>query len=202
MGQPRRIITFGDSLTVGYQSPTPQSPSGTPTPYGRFLQELLGDGAEIWVSGVNGELTGEMAMRLSREVIALQPDDVVLLGGANDLGYGAQPQAIMRNLVTMYERLRGAAIRPVAVTVPSIRGFDALIPPRQTLNGLIADYCRSTPQPLVDLFTATAEPETLRLAEDYSNDGLHLTTEGYRLLAQLLYDQLFKPTASSAGRPA
>jgi acyl-CoA thioesterase-1 len=197
MGPPRRIIAFGDSLTVGYQSPTPQSPGGTSTPYGRFLQELLGDGAEIWVSGVNGEFTGEMAMRLSREVIALQPDDVVLLGGANDLGYGAQPQAIMRNLVTMYERLRGAAIRPVAVTVPSIRGFDALIPPRQALNGLIADYCRSKPQPLINLFAATAEPDTLRLAEHYSNDGLHLTTDGYRLLAQLLYDQLFKAAASS-----
>jgi lysophospholipase L1-like esterase len=47
----------------------------------------------------------------------------------------------------------------------------------------------------VDLFTATAEPEKLRLAERYSNDGLHLTTEGYRLLAELLYRQVFKPVS-------
>jgi lysophospholipase L1-like esterase len=43
----------------------------------------------------------------------------------------------------------------------------------------------------VDLFTASSEPETFRLAQEYSNDGLHLTTEGYRLLADLLYDKVF-----------
>ena len=80
----------------------------------------------------------------------------------------------------------------MAVTIPSIRGFDDLITPRQVLNRLILDYCKAKPQPVVDLFTATAEPETLRLAEKYSSDGLHLTTEGYRLLAELLYDQVFK----------
>ena len=43
----------------------------------------------------------------------------------------------------------------------------------------------------VDLFTATADPVTHQLAAPYSNDGLHLTTAGYRLLARLLYDQVF-----------
>jgi lysophospholipase L1-like esterase len=141
----------------------------------------------VLVRGVNGELTGEMAMRLGRDVIDIGPDYVVILGGANDLGWGAQPPAIMRNLVTMYERCRAAKIQPIAVTVPSIRGADSLIPVRLALNRLILDYCRARPQPVVDLFAATAEPDTLRLAEPYSNDGLHLTTAGYRLLAEWLY---------------
>jgi lysophospholipase L1-like esterase len=29
------------------------------------------------------------------------------------------------------------------------------------------------------------------LSVPYSNDGLHLTTAGYRLLARLLYEQVF-----------
>ena len=193
MVKPLRIITFGDSLTVGFQSSTAENPRGVSTPYGRFLQECLGDSAEVLVRGVNGELTGEMAMRLGRDIIPLRPDYVVILGGANDVGWGAPPQEIMRNLVAMYERARGAGITPVAVTIPSIRGADSLIRPRQILSRLILDYCKAKPQPFVDLFTATAEPETLRLAERYSNDGLHLTTEGYRLLAKLLCDQVFKP---------
>jgi acyl-CoA thioesterase I len=193
MAKPLRIITFGDSLTVGFQSPTAENPRGAATPYGRFLQKLLGDSAEILVRGVSGELTGEMAMRLGRDVIPLRPDYVVILGGANDVGWGAQPQEIMTNLIAMYERARGAGIQPVAVTIPSIRGADSLIPPRRILGRLILDYCKTLPQPFVDLFTATAEPEMLRLAEEYSNDGLHLTTEGYRLLAELLYRQVFKP---------
>jgi hypothetical protein len=99
----------------------------------------------------------------------------------------------MQSLVAMYERVRSKGIQPVAATVPSIRGFDSLIPPRKVLNNLMIEYCRTQEQPLVDLFMATAEPETLRLAEHYSNDGLHLTTEGYRRLAELLYHGVFKP---------
>jgi acyl-CoA thioesterase I len=188
---PLRIVTFGDSLTVGYQSPTRENPEGEPTPYGQFLQELLGNTVEVIIRGVSGELTAEMAMRLNRDVISVRADYVVILGGSNDLGWGAQPAEVMRNLVTLYERSRSADIRPVAVTVPSIRGFDNLIPPRHILNRLIVEYCRTRQQPFVDLFTATAEPETLRLAEPFSNDGLHLTTEGYQLLADSLYREVF-----------
>jgi lysophospholipase L1-like esterase len=165
---------------------------GKPTPYGRFLKELIGNSVEVIIKGVSGELTREMVIRLDRDVISKRPDYVVILGGANDLGWGAHPSEIMRNLVTMYERARSASIQPVSVTIPSIRGFDPLIPPRHVLNNLIIEYCQAKQQPFVDLFTATSEPETLRLAEKYSNDGLHLTTEGYRLLAELLYNEVFK----------
>jgi len=200
MTGPLRIVTFGDSLTVGYQSPTARNPGGESTPYGRFLQDRLGPAAEVLIRGVNGELTAEMAMRLGADVLPLRPDYVVILGGTNDLGWGAQPGEVMRNLVTMYERARGSGIRPVAVTIPSILGFDDGIPPRRTLNRLIMEYGRNKPQPVVDLFTATAEPETLRLAEAYSNDGLHLTTEGYRLLGELIYREVFSREVFSDGR--
>jgi len=195
MNRAFKIMTFGDSLTLGTQSPSSQNPTGKPTPYGRFLRELLGDAAEVLIQGVNGELTAEMVMRLNRDVISQRPDYAVILGGTNDLGWGGHPQEVMRNLATIYERVRSAGIQPVAVTVPSIRGFDRLIPPRQVLNRLIIEYCQTKQQHFVDLFAATAEPETLRLAEPYSNDGLHLTTEGYRLLAELLYNEVFKTTS-------
>jgi lysophospholipase L1-like esterase len=187
-----KIVTFGNSLTVGYQSPSPDNPMGKPTPYGRFLKELIGPSVEMIIKGVSGELTGEMLLRLDPDVISKKPHYAIILGGANDLGWGTHPSDIVRNLVTMYERTRSAGIQPISVTVPSIRGYDPLIPPRQVLNNLITEYCKSQQQHAVDLFTATAEPGTLRLAEKYSNDGLHLTTEGYRLLAELLYNEVFK----------
>lgn len=201
------IVCFGDSLTAGYQSPMPGLSWLQETPYGEFLQERLGPQARIVVSGVCGELTGEMAMRFRQDVLERTPLSVVILGGTNDLGWNAAPAEIMRNLLKMYELALAANIRPVAVTVPSIRGeedivgsvaesegrrwFDEHIQRRQALNKLLSDYCEKKGVPCIDLFTATAEPETLRLAAAYSNDGLHLTTEGYQKLADLLYEQVF-----------
>jgi lysophospholipase L1-like esterase len=40
----------------------------------------------------------------------------------------------------------------------------------------------------------------MRLAAVYSNDGLHLTTDGYRKLATLLYEQVFAARLKRQGR--
>ena len=198
-----RIICFGDSLTAGFQSPTPEHPAGQETPYGRFLQEWLGPSVDIRVSGICGELTGEMAMRFRRDVLQREPSHVVVLGGTNDLGWNARPPDIMRNLVKMYELARASQIIPIPVTIPSVRvevaggGPEAEawvrqhLERRSELNGLIEQYAVSKDLRWVDLFRATAESATHHLAEQYSNDGLHLTTAGYRLLARLLYDGVF-----------
>lgn len=202
---PPLIICFGDSLTAGYQIPTPEHPHAQETPYGAFLQAALGSAAQLAVSGICGELTGEMVLRFRKDVLEHSPGYVIILGGTNDLGWNANPAEIMRNLLKMYELAQAERIVPVAITVPSIRvdgeaagmsGEEWLrghIDRRLTLNNLIKNYCVSKRIACVDLFTATAEPETLCLASHYSNDGLHLTTEGYQRLADLLYDDVFAP---------
>lgn len=176
---------------------------GRETPYGYYLQEWLGVSTEIQVRGICGELTGEMALRFRRDVLQQQPSHVVLLGGTNDLGWNAQPAEIMRNLVKMYESALVSQVIPIPVTVPSIRadvaggGPDAEawikhhLSCRAQLNNRIQEYALAKGLPWIDLFMATVESTTGQLAAQYSNDGLHLSTAGYRLLAQLLYDQVF-----------
>ena len=186
------IVCFGDSLTAGFQSPTPDHPDVLEAPYGRYLEDRLRGRTRILVSGVCGELVATMGCRFERDVLRHQPAWTVILGGTNDLGWEHQPSEIMRHLTALYEQATAAEVRPVAVTVPSIRGFDDHIQRRLELNRLIADYSASHAQPCVDLFAATAEIGTGRLAEPYSNDGLHLTTDGYELLARLLYEQVFR----------
>ena len=109
----------------------------------------------------------------------------------------------------MYELAVAARIKPVLVTVPSIRLGDDLrseeghrwfaehLERRRELNGFILRYAESKRLSAFDLFTATVEPETQQLAARYSNDGLHLTTAGYRLIAERLYQEIF--VAVSAG---
>ncbi|HKQ35981.1 MAG TPA: GDSL-type esterase/lipase family protein [Nitrospiraceae bacterium] len=197
------IVCFGDSLTAGFQSPTADNPLGVETPYGQFLQELIGPAGRVSISGICGELTGEMAMRFRSAVLNHQPTHVVILGGTNDLGWNALPADIMRNLLKMYELAAAAGIQPVPVTVPSIRVGDDLrsaegrrwfaehLDRRCELNGSILRYAASKRLAAFDLFAATAEPETQQLAAEYSNDGLHLTTAGYRLIAERLHQEIF-----------
>ncbi len=203
------IVCFGDSLTAGFQSPTADNPHGIETPYGRFLQELTGPAVRVSVSGICGELTGEMTKRFRLAVLAHQPTHVVILGGTNDLGWNALPEDIMRNILKMYELAAAAGIEPVPVTVPSIRvgddlrseegcrWFAAHLDRRHQLNTLILRYAESKRLVAFDLFAATAEPETQQLAARYSNDGLHLTTAGYRLVAERLYQEVFAPAPAS-----
>jgi lysophospholipase L1-like esterase len=197
------IVCFGDSLTAGYQSPTPDWPQIRETPYGGFLQERLGASAAVAVSGVCGELTGEMVERFERDVLARKPAGIVILGGTNDLGWRAASSDILRNLCAMYDMALSEGARPVAVTVPSIRVSGNLgsaegrawledhIQRRRELNGMIQRACLEKRLPCVDLFAATAERGSGLLAAPYSNDGLHLTTNGYRRLADLLYEEVF-----------
>jgi lysophospholipase L1-like esterase len=205
------IVCFGDSLTAGYQSPTPDRPQLRETPYGAFLQERLGSCATVAVSGVCGEVTSEMVVRFSRDVIALKPASVVILGGTNDLGWQAAPADIMHNLVAMYDMALAEQVRPVAVTVPSIRiagdvgegegrsWLDGHIQRRRELNEMIQCVCLERQLSCVDLFAATREQGSGLLAEPYSNDGLHLTTDGYRRLAELLYAEVFSRNEWSSG---
>jgi lysophospholipase L1-like esterase len=163
----------------------------------------------VSVSGLCGELTGDMATRFRSAVLVHEPAYVVILGGTNDLGWNATPAAILRNLLQMYELAAAAGVTPVPVTVPSIRVGDDLsseesrrwlaehLDRRRQLNGLILHYAESKGLAAFDLFAATAEPETQQLAARYSNDGLHLTTAGYRLMAERLYQEVFVPTLAS-----
>ncbi len=196
MNRSTLVICFGDSLTAGFQSPTRDNPGGQETPYGEFLQSALGDVVQIRISGVCGELTSEMVMRFRRNVLDHQPGYVPILGGTNDLGWNVSPPEIMANLITMYEQTLANGAVPIPVTVPSIRVEEASgsregqewlaghLARRSQLNRLIQDYANSNGLACVDLFVATADPETGQLAAIHSNDGIHLTTAGYRLFAE------------------
>jgi lysophospholipase L1-like esterase len=185
------IAAFGDSLTVGFQSPTMDEPWYRETPYAEFLQEKMGGKADFAVKGISGELTEDMLRRFDRDVLSLKPDYVIILGGTNDLGWSVELSAIMSNLYYMYKTALDAGIIPVAVTVPSLRGYDPLIAPRVALNKMIKENAKGLNIPCADYFTASCETPVQRLALEYSNDGLHLSTKGYKLLADIIYAEVF-----------
>ena len=139
--------------------------------------------------GVNGDLTSGMLERFARDVLDEKPNYVIILGGSNDLGWGLDPATIARNLASMYDAALDRDIGPVTCSVPSILGFDALIPPRVNLNKLIRLEAERRKMPFMDLFMETSDPHNNRLLEDYSADGLHLNPRGYRRVAKHIFDK-------------
>jgi len=195
-----RIVALGDSLTVGYLSPSTGLKWPPYQPYTRFLDEMIRDAIaekrrslrlQIINKGLNGDLTEGMLNRFDRDVLHLSPSHVIIFGGTNDIGWGIPVAEIYSNLEEMYDKAVGHGIGLIACAVPSILGYDSLIPPRVRLNRMIYDYCESKGAKYVDLFSATADTATQRLSPKYSNDGLHLSAEGYRKVAETIFKEAF-----------
>ena len=199
------FVAFGDSLTVGFQSPTWHSFWPEITPYTDFLQtktenmlRRLGHSGSVIVQfhnkGINGDLTSNMLLRFKRDVIDLKPNYVIILGGSNDIGWGIPTEDIFSNLTKMYIGAEDNAVEPIACTVPSILGFDSYIPPRLELNGLIKKFCVNNKLICVNLFAATSDLQTNRLLKEFSNDGLHLSTKGYEKIAETIFSEAIEKT--------
>jgi lysophospholipase L1-like esterase len=180
----KKLIAFGDSLTRGHQT-------YKETPYIDFLKPLLGKGWVLENKGINGELTTQMLTRFERDVMRHRPDVVVILGGTNDIGWGIDNKIIIKNLKAMIQKALDKKITPVICAIPSLRGFGRLVPPRQEVNTAISQFAQEKNIAFVDLFTITAD-ENLWLAGKYADDGLHLNTEGYKLIAETIYQQALK----------
>jgi len=211
------IVCFGDSLTLGYQSPTSCTPFVENIPYGDYVQEWLGIRGQVVIHGVCGETTQDMRVRFQRDVLNLDPHVAIILGGTNDLGCGISPDAIMDNLRVFYERAQAQKILPVAVTVPSLRddsgqdttyetnqrgqgvttAVEQAIALRVKLNQSIKELGHTQQFPVVDWFTETCESQAKALAPEFSNDGLHLNTAGYRKLAELVWKQVLEDRLST-----
>ena len=194
-----KIVTLGDSLTVG-ENEFEFSNSDESASYPRYLEILAEqrlssrqkDLVNVVNKGICGDLTSGMLERFSKDVVDEKADYVIILGGTNDIGWGFEPALIAHNLTTMYDTALNRGIVAVACSVPSILGFDDLIPPRLDLNRMIRTEAEKRRIAFVDLFTATADPRTNRLSEDYSADGLHLSSKGYKRMGEYIFEKWLK----------
>ena len=191
-------MCLGDSLTVGYQSPSPYG-GYVETPYTDMLEPiarvrlqelgLMGYEAFFINKGINGDSTDGMLGRFRTSVEAERPDYVIVWAGINDLYAGREPRQVMGNLVRLYARTLETRAEPIACTLTPTEADDRMNSRIRELNALIAEHCDGEGFRVVDLFFSLAGPDG-RLSSVYSDDGVHLSHQGYAAVARTVFDEV------------
>jgi len=174
----RRVIFFGDSITDGWH-----------------LDEYF-PGKGYINRGISGQTTSQMLIRFHPDVIALQPDVVVILAGTNDIAGNTGPISvddIEANYAAIAELAHAHGIKvvfssvmPVHDYTPQSQNFFAQRDPAKilALNAWLKTYCAANGLTYLDYFSAMVDEHGL-LRKDLAVDGLHPNDAGYKIMAPL-----------------
>ncbi|MCC8035742.1 MAG: SGNH/GDSL hydrolase family protein [Rikenellaceae bacterium] len=170
-------VFMGNSITEGWN---------------QSMSEFLSDNGYI-NRGIGGQVTSQMLARFRPDVIELQPKSGVILAGTNDIAGNMGEISlddILRNIVSMAELARYNGIKVILCSVlPAVEyGWSPGRRPAQkiaALNEMIRSYAERAGCTYVDLHSAMKD-ERGGLKEGLHTDQVHLTREGYRMMASIL----------------
>ena len=156
--------------------------------------------------GIDGQTTPEMLVRFRQDVIALHPKILVVLAGTNDIaGVTGRTfnEDIEANYASMAELARAHRIRMVFASVLPVHNYthDAeesfALRPRDRISALnkwLKEYCASNRFVYLDYFSALVDEQGM-LKRALSDDGLHPTEAGYKIMASLAEKAIQKALA-------
>ena len=163
----------------------------------------------VYNSGFPGDTTLELLKRFDRDVASHFPDVVVLLAGSNDMFYPGHILDIatyQKNLNALLDRINNIRAQAILLTAPRflknllIENFPETINHPVSLDERLAMLNRTIREtaadryiPLVDAYSLidpvdeTASSLVLNIANSGRADGMHMTDEGYKLIAENVY---------------
>jgi lysophospholipase L1-like esterase len=195
----KKVIFFGDSITeLGIK----------PNGYVTLLKEILsnkGENVELIGSGISGDKVYDLYLRLEQDVIAKEPDIVVIWIGVNDvwhkslLGTGTDADKFKRIYNAIVKKLKQNNII-VFVCTPAVIGektdFNELDQELDNYASIIRQVGNESNSSIIDLRNAF---KTYIKANNFSNndsgiltyDGVHLNDRGNQLVADEMYKALY-----------
>jgi len=171
-----RVVFYGNSITEGWA---------------RFFPVMF-PGKPYIGRGISGQTTPQMLVRFRQDVVALKPKVVVILAGTNDIAGNTGPstlEMIEDNFRSMTEIAKANGIRVVLSSVLPVYDYawrPGLEPAPKiiALNAWMKDYAAKVGAVYLDYHSAMADARQGMRAE-LSNDGVHPTEAGYRVMAPL-----------------
>jgi lysophospholipase L1-like esterase len=176
-GNEKRVVFMGNSITEGWLKADSAFFAGKP-----YINR-----------GISGQTTPQMLLRFRQDVIELKPAVVVILAGTNDIAENTGPttlEAIFGNIVSMAELAKANNICVVLSSVLPANKYNwrpQLQPAEKiaALNVLLKDYCNKHKITYVDYYSPMVD-DLKGLDKKYSNDGVHPTLAGYKIMEPLV----------------
>ena len=178
-----RVVFMGNSITEGWKTHDPDF----------FLKNKYIN------RGIGGQTTSQMVVRFRPDVIALKPKLVVILAGINDIAQNNGPielQDIFGNIVSMSELAKANNMRVILSSVLPANDFPwkkGMEPAEKVikLNAMLEKYCLDSNIAFVNYYPKMVDSQK-GLDKKYTNDGVHPTLAGYKIMEPLVQDAILK----------
>jgi lysophospholipase L1-like esterase len=179
----KRVVFLGNSIFEGWL---------------RLRPEFFAD-KPYYDRGISGQTTPQMLLRFYEDVLALNPDVMVLKAGINDIAQNSgpyNPQQTLNNIKAIAQLARANGIKVILCSVlpasdfrwrPGLEPADKVI----ALNQSIAAFAHQESFYYLDLYSAVVDDKKGMKAE-YANDGVHPTAVGYKVLEPLVEEAIRK----------
>jgi len=187
-GAPPRVVFFGDSITHNWGN--------------KHYSTLFQRKPNYFNRGIGGQTTWQMLLRYHADVLALHPEVVVFLGGANDLSSLKLPDPVAfieSNIASIaelallhHEHIILCSVLPVSDAVnPRTKSHD---PDKiLALNAWLKSFADEHHVPYVDYYAALTDGHD-RMKPELTADGLHPNAAGMALMEPLVEAAIAKDT--------
>ena len=172
---PEDIVMLGNSITDG----------------GEWAEIL--DNVHVRNRGISGDTTDGVLQRLG-SITDGRPAKLFLMIGINDFAQGISGDSIARNIEQIICRIKAESpetevyvqsILPISDEITLFPGHKAHLSQVAPTNAEIRAICERQGVTYVDLYSSFVTPDG-KLDLKYSNDGLHLLGEGYKLWGSII----------------
>ncbi len=215
--RPKKVVTIGDSITANGVTATADSVYLRQRGFMSWLQIRLGfpftynigfDGTDKIGHDVSisGDGTANMASRFAADVIAKNPDIIIIEGGTNDITGGETAPTIIANVKSMIDAgVASGALVAIFTILPRsdindrVHGLSDVNwsadgrKIHHAVNRWIRDYAHATNNViLLDPYARLLDPSSAdgNASDAVSYDGLHPTPEGAYLMADVAVEAL------------
>lgn len=149
------------------------------------VYDFYGDLGDVYNRGIVKDYTSRMLHRVEKNVNIMQPSQVVLLIGTNDIGRGIANEVIAENIGEIIDLLKTTpnvkiilqAVYPVNKSIGKAVGLRTNEKITQ-LNVLIKAVAEDKNCTFVDMTKLLVDSQG-NLKREYTPDGLHLNRKGY-----------------------